>query len=133
MKIISINSRGLGSVGKRNWIRNVVIKEKPDFIGIQETKTKSWEVSQIGKMWGGDDMDYAEVGANGNSGEIISIWDKKKFNCEFVISESDFLAVIGSWVGAGGLIGFVNVYRPNSSIERRTTWDKLLSLLSKKE
>ena len=132
MKIVSINSRGVGLIEKKNWIRSIARKEKPDFIGIQETKTKSWEISQISKIWG-DDMDFVEVGAIGNSGGIVSIWDKKKFICEFVICETDFLAVIGSWEGVGGPVGFVNVYGPNSNIERRTTWHKLTRLLSKKE
>ena len=71
--------------------------------------------------------------STGNSGGIIFIWDKNKFHCESWIGEQNFLAVVGKWVGVDGLVGFVNVYAPNSNIERRSIWDKLHTLILQEE
>ena len=38
MKIISINVRGMGEVGKKGWVNSIIRDERPDVIGLQETK-----------------------------------------------------------------------------------------------
>lgn len=104
-------------------------------VGIQETKLKKCSYSQIGKLWGGggDDVDFAQVEANGNSGGLITTWDKKRFHCEYVIEDVAFLTVVGKWTGVPGLVGLVNVYGPRDVRERKEAWRMIEQIVSKEE
>ncbi|KAJ9536053.1 hypothetical protein OSB04_un000779 [Centaurea solstitialis] len=130
MKVLSINCRGLGAIGKKDWIKQIVSKEKPDLVGIQETKLASLDSSQISSLWGGDDGRFTCSSSQGSSGGLVTIWDPKKFTCSQVYQEEDMLAVIGSWSSMEGLFGFINIYAPNSTVQRRGTWERLLHILS---
>ncbi|KAJ9559670.1 hypothetical protein OSB04_004830 [Centaurea solstitialis] len=131
MKLLSLNCRGLGSDLKKNWIRRVITKEKPDLVGFQETKLAMWDNFQNSRVWDGDDGGYAFLSAQGNSGGLVTIWDTKLFNCTQIIQEVDFLVVIGSWLNKDGLVGFINVYAPNSVSLRKGTWDRLQIVIAK--
>lgn len=53
MKVISLNIRGMGVVNKKNWVKDICRKEKPNVFRIQETKNRWWNDTQIGALWGG--------------------------------------------------------------------------------
>ncbi|KAJ9539578.1 hypothetical protein OSB04_026084 [Centaurea solstitialis] len=131
--ILSLNVRGLGAPSKKSWVRELVSKVKPDILGIQETKLKSWGSNLSNQIWGAGCFDSAVVDARGNSGGIATIWNKDLFSCNYVVEENEFLAIIGAWSGRDELMGFVNVYGPNSTADRKVLWSKLQLLLSKEE
>lgn len=84
-------------------------------------------------MGGGDDVDFAQVEANGASGGVLTMWDKKTFHYEYVVEDFNFLVVVGKWVGVPGLEGLVNVYGPRDVRERKETWRRLEFLVLKEE
>ncbi|KAJ9552563.1 hypothetical protein OSB04_016608 [Centaurea solstitialis] len=114
MKITSLNLRGLGMPGKKLWVKELCHKEKPNLIGLQETKMGNWSKEQLGNIWGWDNCDFAHVPAEGSSG--------------FVVAERNFVAVIGEWNRVNGLVGFINVYGPREQKDRLITWQMVESL-----
>ncbi|KAJ9558371.1 LOW QUALITY PROTEIN: hypothetical protein OSB04_012985 [Centaurea solstitialis] len=133
MKIISVNIRGLGAPHKKAWIKEICKVHKPYMLGIQETKTKEVTLQQSYNLWGLADGDFAFVEASGNSGGILTMWNKNTFTCEFLVKEEKFLALIGNWNKIEGLVGCVNIYSPCDVKERTKLWSKLDILCAKKE
>ncbi|KAJ9538060.1 hypothetical protein OSB04_030793 [Centaurea solstitialis] len=129
MKVISLNCRGLGQSLKQAWVRDILKIHSPDVAGFQETKIKAWKDSQIRGLWGCGEGAYSFVESTGNSGGLLTTWDKKKFHCRFVVKDTHFLAVGGSWLGVEGDVGFINVYGPNIPSDRKTLWGKLSNVL----
>ncbi|KAJ9542842.1 hypothetical protein OSB04_029348 [Centaurea solstitialis] len=111
---------------KKGWIRRIITKEKPDLVGIQETKLANWDAFLISRIWDGDDGGYTSTNAQGKSGGT----DTKIFTCVQVILEEDYLIVIGSWLNVDGLVGFINVYAPNLVSLRKETWDRLQHVIA---
>lgn len=52
MNILSINSRGIASDLKQNWIRGLCQHHKIQFLGIQETYIFEPSMSLINAVWG---------------------------------------------------------------------------------
>jgi exonuclease III len=53
MIVCSHNIRGLGSRVKRRYIKELIQKEKIDFMAIQETKMEMIQESLVFYLWGG--------------------------------------------------------------------------------
>ncbi|KAJ9567283.1 hypothetical protein OSB04_003249 [Centaurea solstitialis] len=124
---------GLGNQIKKHWVKEICKKEQPCLVGIQETKLKEISVQSVAALWGMNDGDFDFCEAMGNSGGLLTIWNKNVFQGEFVVKDKNFLAVIGKWEKKEGLIGCVNVYGPNGQKDRETLWSKLDILCDKEE
>jgi hypothetical protein len=68
---------------KRNKIRELVRDQKVDFLAIQESKLEVVTKGLCFNLWGSGDCDWAALPSQGNSGGIISMWNKEKFNIIF--------------------------------------------------
>lgn len=77
MKIISWNIRGLGSSVKKRFISKLIKERAPEVLLIQETKVDKFEIDSIRRMWGKVEVDFAEVGAEGASGGLLTMWNKE--------------------------------------------------------
>ena len=51
----------------------------------------------VSNLWGTSDWDFTFVEAQGRSGGLLMMWNKNKFNCEFVVKDEWFVAIIGNW------------------------------------
>ncbi|KAJ9557691.1 hypothetical protein OSB04_012305 [Centaurea solstitialis] len=100
---------------------------------IGETKLKEVPIQLVNSLWGVNDVDFDCVEAIGNSGGLLSMWNKNIFQGQFVIKDRFFIAIVGKWVKKEGLIGCVNVYGPNEQRERAALWSKLDLLCAKEE
>ncbi|GJS94432.1 RNA-directed DNA polymerase, eukaryota [Tanacetum coccineum] len=112
MKTLSLNIRGLGSEGKVKWVKELIAGEKPMIMGLQETKKDRMEENEIQYIWGSDSFGFAKVDAIGSAGGVLTIWDNSWFFDTTAMGEEGFVAVVGSWKGKDGLVGFINVYAP---------------------
>jgi exonuclease III len=73
MLIASINIRGLGGVVKQNYLKELVNKERPDFLAVQETKLETIPDSLCFNLWGSEDCQWVFLPSVGSSGGILSI------------------------------------------------------------
>ena len=124
MKIISWNTRGLGSRKKRRVVKDFLRTEKPDVVMIQETKKAECNRRFVGNVWTARNKEWAALPACGALGGVLVIWDSKKLHSEEVVlgsfSVSVKFAVDGSeqfWLSA--------VYGPNSTTLRKDFWVEL--------
>ena len=76
MKIASWNVRGWGTEGKKTMVKNFIMGEEIDIIGLVETKHA--EVSQwdIRKCWAKQDAEWVHAPAINGSGGLIVSWHK---------------------------------------------------------
>lgn len=59
MKIISWNARGLSSCNKRGAIKEILSKENPDLVVIQETKREYIDRKLVSRLWGSRFKDWS--------------------------------------------------------------------------
>ncbi|GJT27084.1 RNA-directed DNA polymerase, eukaryota, reverse transcriptase zinc-binding domain protein [Tanacetum coccineum] len=116
MKMISINVRVMGEYGKKDWIRSIIKDERPDVIGLQETKCGVVDDLWIEDIWGGQGYGYSQLPANGNSGGIIVIWDTRIFVCNEAVEDERFIMVKGSWKGKNGEVNIKEMMEFNEFI-----------------
>lgn len=76
-------------------------------------------------MWGDSNFGYANVDASGRSGGVLSIWDTSLFYNTMAMGEEGYLAVVGSWKGKNGLVGFINIYGPQEVERKEILWKKI--------
>jgi hypothetical protein len=78
-------------------IRDLEIKEKVDFLAIQETKLEMVTDSLCYFLWGGEDCSWAFLPSEGSSGGILSIWRKSSSSLIFTFSGEGFVGVCLNW------------------------------------
>ncbi|MCH91026.1 endonuclease/exonuclease/phosphatase family protein, partial [Trifolium medium] len=106
MIVCSFNARGLGSRVKRRKICDVVTTENIDFLSIQETKMEVISDCFIRSLWESSDCDWAYLPTVGNSGRILSIWNKVKASLVFTFIGDGFV----------GGVSVPDVYKRQSDI-----------------
>ncbi|GKE52405.1 RNA-directed DNA polymerase, eukaryota [Tanacetum coccineum] len=121
----TVGEVGLDTNDKVDWIRELCYKEKPDVVGIHETKLRKLDFKTINKLWGSNEVDFIKLDVVGRSGGILTMWDTRVFNKVQVISDHGFVAVVGKWVGVEKMTGLVNVYGPRNENERVALWDRI--------
>ncbi|KAJ9687803.1 hypothetical protein PVL29_013847 [Vitis rotundifolia] len=128
MKIISWNTRGLGSRNKRRVIKDFLRLENPDVVMIQETKKEKCDRRFVGSVWTVRDKEWVALPTCGVSGGILIIWDSKKLSSEEVVIGSFSISVKFAMVGCGPL-WISAVYGPNSPhLGRNFGWNFLTFL-----
>ncbi|PWA78358.1 hypothetical protein CTI12_AA212860 [Artemisia annua] len=105
----------MGEDGKKGWVKSIIRDEKPDVIGIQETKCGIVDEYWVEALWGGKGFGFSQLPANGNSGGILLIWDTRIFTCKEAMGDERFIAVKGEWKG---IIGEVFLIELTSKCQR---------------
>ena len=85
MKIISWNTRGLGSRNKRRVVKDFLRSENSNVVMIQETKKEKCDRRFVGSVWTVRNKEWVALPACRTSGEILIIWDSKKLRSEEVV------------------------------------------------
>ncbi|GKD03685.1 RNA-directed DNA polymerase, eukaryota [Tanacetum coccineum] len=130
---ISVNCNGLGAENKRSWIRNLIEKDSPMFLGVQETKIESFDPSFIRSLWPHSDVEFHFSSAIGASGGILTMWSSRVFSADQKVADRNFLCVLGSWVGVSVKVGLINVYAPQASSQKAALWASIESLINSME
>ncbi|RVW74124.1 hypothetical protein CK203_052225 [Vitis vinifera] len=128
MKIISWNTRGLGSKKKRRVVKDFLRLEKPDVVMIQETKKEECDRRFVGSVWSARNKDWAALLASGASGGILIIWDSKKLRREEVVLGSFSVSIKFAMDGRESL-WLSAVYGPNNSALRKDFWVELSDIV----
>ncbi|XVF73357.1 hypothetical protein PTKIN_Ptkin12aG0195100 [Pterospermum kingtungense] len=82
MKVASWNIRGLGRVEKMRAVRRFLVREKFDFIAIQETKLKEVSPRIHRWLWGNEPISFEVMASDGNSSGLISAWRNDFFSVD---------------------------------------------------
>ncbi|XP_071738862.1 uncharacterized protein [Rutidosis leptorrhynchoides] len=133
MKIISLNVRGFGygnRVDKFGWVKRLILKEKPIFVALQETKMGSVDLNWIGRLWGSYDCDFVQKEKIGKAGGQLFIWDSNLFEAKTVIRLDYVIGIKGVWKSSGCNINVANVYGPCDDVNKQKLWNALFNLIS---
>nr|GEU32881.1 RNA-directed DNA polymerase, eukaryota [Tanacetum cinerariifolium] len=64
---------------KKNWVKELCVSNKVNFLSLQETKMVKIELFNIKRCWGNFAFEYVYSEAVGNSGGILCVWDPNMF------------------------------------------------------
>ena len=128
MKIISWNTKDLGSKKKRRVVKDFLRSEKSDVVMIQETKKAECDRRFVGGVWTTRNKDWAALPASGASGGILIIWDSKKLRREEVVLGSFSVSIKFALDGCESL-WLSAVYGPNNSALRKDFWVELSDIV----
>ena len=78
MKIMTWNVRGSGSYRKRRSIKEVICKEDPDLVVLQEIKKENVDIRFVGSVWRSRFKEWLLLPSIGRSGGILLMWDTRK-------------------------------------------------------
>lgn len=128
MKILSYNIRGLGGAGKKRHIRDLVMKERVDFLVIQETKMGVISRKICSSLWGSEEFNWVAKDSMGMSGGLLCIWNSKMLNKIKVIKGENFIGIEGVWGSEEIPVKIINVYSPCQLASKRALWEELRNL-----
>nr|GEV39388.1 putative RNA-directed DNA polymerase, eukaryota, reverse transcriptase zinc-binding domain protein [Tanacetum cinerariifolium] len=84
---------GLTHKTKKDWVRELCIKNKVNFISLQETKMESMSQMDVKILWGNNNFDYVVSDSLGNSGGMLCVWETNVFHKENVTISDNFMAI----------------------------------------
>ncbi|GKD23981.1 RNA-directed DNA polymerase, eukaryota [Tanacetum coccineum] len=115
----------LAQKAKKDWVKELCIKHKVNFLALQETKMESMDLVTVKMCWGNLGFDYVHSDSVGNSGGILCVWDSNSFR-RVSSTVSDYFALIrGVWLKTGKDFLIVSVYAPHDMKEKHMLWDYL--------
>jgi len=128
-KILMWNIRGLNAIEKRLEIRGLLKEWKADIVCLVETKMSVISREVVRSLWGCH-VDWCYMGANGASGGVLLMWDRRvvekvedcvgRYTVACSLRNTDDNAV---WAFGG-------VYGQNDDKDRRDLWVELAGLMS---
>ncbi|PWA51457.1 hypothetical protein CTI12_AA417390 [Artemisia annua] len=100
-KIISLNIRSIGDDGKKGWVSSIIREERPEIIGLQETKS-----GILDNRW------------------VVELWGE-------AMGDERFVAVKGEWKGKMGEVFLVCIYGPHVGTQKTSLWNRLSGLMNR--
>ncbi|GKV41716.1 hypothetical protein SLEP1_g49214 [Rubroshorea leprosula] len=113
-------------------IREIVMKEKVDFIAIQETKLVTVDRKICRIIWGTDDFDWVAKPSVGRSRGLLCIWNTKVLKKMEVIEGNNFIRISRLWGEERIPVNILNIYSLCQLMGKRMLWDDLQGLLNSK-
>ncbi|GJZ95239.1 RNA-directed DNA polymerase, eukaryota [Tanacetum coccineum] len=117
------NMKGLAQKAKKDWVKELCLKNKVNFLALQETKMENMNLWCVKACWGNYTFDYAHSDSVGNSGGILCIWDPNSFQKDNVTVSDFFIIIRGTWLKSGVKILMVAVYAPHDLRDKRFLWE----------
>nr|GEV85517.1 RNA-directed DNA polymerase, eukaryota [Tanacetum cinerariifolium] len=114
---------------KREWVKELSVKNKLNFIAIQKTKMDKISHMEVKFMWGNSNYDFVCSDSLGNSGGILCIWEATAFKKDYVTILDNFVAIYGTWIPSNVKILIVAIYAPQQLTDKHDLWEYLLILI----
>ncbi|GJW36657.1 RNA-directed DNA polymerase, eukaryota [Tanacetum coccineum] len=131
MNYLSLNIQGLAQKAKKDWVKELCVKYKVNFLALQETKMESIDFFNVKMCWGNFGFDYVHSDSVGNSGGILCVWDPNSFRRINTTISDYFVMVRGVWLKTGNNLLIVSVYAPHDMKDKHMLWDYLRHVIQK--
>nr|GEY33682.1 RNA-directed DNA polymerase, eukaryota [Tanacetum cinerariifolium] len=129
-EFLSLSIQGLAQKAKKDWVKELCVSNKVNFLSLQETKMEKIELFNIKRCWGNFAFEYVYSEDVGNSGGILCVWDPNMFK-KINDTVSDYFTMVrGMWVPNGKMLLIISVYAPHELSEKRMLWDYLSLVIS---
>nr|GEW41474.1 RNA-directed DNA polymerase, eukaryota [Tanacetum cinerariifolium] len=122
---------GLGHKTKKEWVRELNLQHKVNFLALQETKMDRITHMDVKFIWGNSNYQFVSSDSVGNSGGILCIWEATVFKKAYVTVSDNFIAIYGTWISNSSKVLIVVVYAPQSLALKRALWEYISSLISR--
>ena len=130
MNFLSLNVNGLGKGEfKSKWVRNIILSNRIDFVGLQETKRKKWNDKMLKDIWGSHDFEAVFKEAAGQGGGMLCMWNKNLFTKTQTILRNDCILIKGRWTESNEEICIINIYGSQKPEERKDLWNFISAYL----
>nr|GEX07715.1 RNA-directed DNA polymerase, eukaryota, reverse transcriptase zinc-binding domain protein [Tanacetum cinerariifolium] len=110
---------------KRLWIKDLCLKHKVYFLGVQGSKMTRLDIFRLKITWGNFAFDYACSMPRGHSGGILSVWDPYSFTKDSIWCDDSFIIFKGKWNNSVGSCYMVNIYAPQDQTAKYSLWNRL--------
>ncbi|GMI94970.1 hypothetical protein HRI_003166300 [Hibiscus trionum] len=127
--IISWNARGLGKMEKHRGVRDLVIRQKPKILLLQETKLPDFGPSLLRRLGCYGRFEYINSPSIGSAGGLISFWDPSYVNIYDSLVHQRFIVLFGKICGLETSFGFINIYGPSVEAEKGDFFSELLNII----
>ncbi|KAL8468699.1 hypothetical protein ACS0TY_031769 [Phlomoides rotata] len=104
-------------------IKRMIKENDMDMCCIQETKLEQMDTRLGFELWPGGEFDWVWRDAEGRSGGLISIWNRKVFEKTSTWNTKGLLVVNGRWLEDNVEMVIINVYAPCLFSEKAQLWD----------
>ncbi|GJS47171.1 RNA-directed DNA polymerase, eukaryota, reverse transcriptase zinc-binding domain protein [Tanacetum coccineum] len=94
----------LAQKAKNDWVKELCIRNKVNFLTLQETKMEDVELFNVKMCWGNFAFDYVHSASVGNSGGILCVWDPSSFNKMNAMVSDYFVMIRGVWLKNGEVV-----------------------------
>ncbi|GJU36620.1 RNA-directed DNA polymerase, eukaryota [Tanacetum coccineum] len=131
IKILSLNVQGLGQKTKKDWVKELSIKHRVNFLALQETKMECISYMDVKFIWGNSNFQFVSSDSIGNSGGILCVWEQSIFKKDGATVSDNFIALYGTWLPTNTKILFVVIYAPQATVLKRTLWDYISTLANR--
>ncbi|GJW47879.1 RNA-directed DNA polymerase, eukaryota [Tanacetum coccineum] len=92
---------GLAQKAKKDWVRELCIKNRVNVLALQETKMESMELFCVKSCWGNYAFNFVHSDSVGNSGGILCAWDTNSFHKNSHTVSDYFIIIRGVWLKTG--------------------------------
>ncbi|GJS89129.1 RNA-directed DNA polymerase, eukaryota [Tanacetum coccineum] len=122
---------GLGHKTKKEWIKELTLKNNINFMAIQETKMNCISHMDVKFMWGNSNYNYVYSEAVGSSGGILCVWEANVFKKDYATISDNFIAIYGTWLPSNSKILFMAIYAPQQASCKRVLWEYVSTLIGR--
>nr|GEX15916.1 RNA-directed DNA polymerase, eukaryota [Tanacetum cinerariifolium] len=131
MNILSLNIQGLSHKTKKEWVKELNIKHKVNFLALQETKMDLINHMDVKFIWDNPDYQYVSSDSAGGSGGILCVWEATIFKKDYATVSYNFNAIYGTWISNNSKVLIVVIYALRSLSHKRVLWDYISSLIAR--
>ncbi|XP_058760649.1 uncharacterized protein LOC131633997 [Vicia villosa] len=124
MNIVTYNIRGGGNYSKRKKISFLLCSGKIDVCFLQETKIDCVTDSIAKSFWGGENVEWTASSSVGAAGGMLILWKKETLQVNFSFRGLGYVGI--NITKEGRPVNLVNVYAPNTVVQRRKLWEGLV-------
>ncbi|GKE69886.1 RNA-directed DNA polymerase, eukaryota, partial [Tanacetum coccineum] len=110
---------------KKDWVKELCVKNKVNFLALEETKIEKMEMFCVKMCWGNFVFDYVHSDSVGNSGGILCVWDPNSFRKSNATVSDYFIMIRGVWRQTGNDLLIIAVYAPHDLKDKQMLWDYL--------
>jgi exonuclease III len=125
------NCHGLGKDVKIEFLKDIIRKERIDFIGLQETNKKSFEDSWLNSIGGNRNFAWFWSPPNGRSGGLLVGFDADIFDVREKELGEFMIRILVVHKEKGFIWNFINVYGAAQIDQKQKFLSELSSLCSK--
>jgi len=114
-------------------MQELMNKEKPGIVCIQETKQVNIPNLKYYSVWGNNEISWVHRGVDKEGGDILTMWSKQLFICSRIVEGKGFIMTEREYKHEDNNqfveVALINVYSPCLATETYTLWEEITTII----